>query len=60
MRLLPNSLGRDNRFTNQLSPSPFLQYVSSRETFDEQLRSYAATSYVQLKYASLLSTSEAY
>lgn len=33
---------------------PFLQYVSSRETFDAQLSSYVSTSYVQEKYQTLL------
>jgi len=30
--------------------SPFLQFVSSTTTFDEQLSAYVATSYVQEKY----------
>ncbi|TVY71465.1 hypothetical protein LSUE1_G007366 [Lachnellula suecica] len=33
---------------------PFLQYVSSTTTFDEQLSSYVSTSYVQQKYQTLL------
>ncbi|KAE8447705.1 hypothetical protein EG329_010512 [Mollisiaceae sp. DMI_Dod_QoI] len=33
---------------------PFLQYVSSTETFDEQLAAYVSTSYVQEKYQTLL------
>ncbi|TVY90819.1 hypothetical protein LAWI1_G003000 [Lachnellula willkommii] len=33
---------------------PFLQYVSSTATFDEQLSSYVSTSYVQQKYQTLL------
>lgn len=33
---------------------PFLAYVSSRETFDEQLTSYINTAYVQTKYETLL------
>ncbi|TVY21282.1 hypothetical protein LARI1_G000440 [Lachnellula arida] len=33
---------------------PFLQYVSSTATFDEQLSSYISTSYVQQKYQTLL------
>ncbi|KAE9371518.1 hypothetical protein N431DRAFT_342522 [Stipitochalara longipes BDJ] len=33
---------------------PFLQYVSSTATFDEQLSSYVSTSYVQEKYQTLL------
>ncbi|KAH8787593.1 hypothetical protein BGZ57DRAFT_755225 [Hyaloscypha finlandica] len=33
---------------------PFLQYVSSTATFDEQLASYVSTSYVQEKYQTLL------
>ncbi|KUJ16145.1 uncharacterized protein LY89DRAFT_697426 [Mollisia scopiformis] len=32
---------------------PFLQYVSSTATFDEQLASYVSTSYVQEKYQTL-------
>lgn len=37
--------------------SPFLQFVSSTETFDQQLSSYVSTSYVQEKYSSPHSTS---
>ncbi|XMA17860.1 hypothetical protein WAI453_010651 [Rhynchosporium graminicola] len=33
---------------------PFLQFVSSTSTFDEQLRAYLSTSYVQQKYQTLL------
>ncbi|PMD16447.1 SH3 domain-containing protein [Hyaloscypha hepaticicola] len=33
---------------------PFLQYVSSTATFDEQLSTYVSTSYVQEKYETLL------
>ncbi|KAK2763452.1 SH3 domain-containing protein [Colletotrichum kahawae] len=36
---------------------PFLQYVSSRETFDSQLQSYVQTSYVREKYQTLLGCS---
>ncbi|KAL2070746.1 hypothetical protein VTL71DRAFT_13772 [Oculimacula yallundae] len=33
---------------------PFLRFVSSRSTFDEQLSAYLSTSYVQQKYQNLL------
>ncbi|KAH8912503.1 hypothetical protein BR93DRAFT_963670 [Coniochaeta sp. PMI_546] len=33
---------------------PFLQFVSSTDTFDQQMRSYLQTSYVQEKYQTLL------
>ncbi|KAF6835213.1 SH3 domain-containing protein [Colletotrichum plurivorum] len=36
---------------------PFLQFVSSRETFDQQLQSYVETSYVREKYQTLLGCS---
>ncbi|KAF6820238.1 SH3 domain-containing protein [Colletotrichum sojae] len=36
---------------------PFLQFVSSRETFDQQLLSYVETSYVREKYQTLLGCS---
>jgi hypothetical protein len=35
---------------NQLSHSPFLQFVSDTASFDEQLSAYVSTSYVQEKY----------
>ncbi|KAK1729424.1 uncharacterized protein BDZ83DRAFT_31862 [Colletotrichum acutatum] len=37
--------------------SPFLQYVSSRETFDQQMSSYLETTYVREKYQTLLGCS---
>ncbi|KAK1531373.1 SH3 domain-containing protein [Colletotrichum paranaense] len=36
---------------------PFLQYVSSRETFDQQMSSYLETTYVREKYQTLLGCS---
>jgi hypothetical protein len=36
---------------------PFLQYVSSIETFDQQLSAYVSTAYVQEKYQNLLGCS---
>ncbi|WYZ45207.1 hypothetical protein EsH8_VIII_000523 [Colletotrichum jinshuiense] len=36
---------------------PFLQFVSSRETFDQQMLSYIETTYVQEKYQTLLGCS---
>ncbi len=46
---LVSSLIWEKLKTDKPFPSPFLQFVSNRESFDQQLEAYVQTSYVQEK-----------